>query len=161
MRTKKSIITTAAIILFIGGFIQAQSLKQYTWDTYKTKFKIGSDFKIEESTGDYFSAGTFDINLTISPQKASGMTYDKMESGLRTWVKDNNVTPNSEGYKYLNDLNGYWGVMVDGYYNTNQQVFLMMVMDPDYTDIQLYVWIAYNSKSFNLAKDILNSFTPN
>jgi len=33
-------------------------------------------------------------------------------------------------------------------------------MDPDYTDIQLYVWVAYNSKSENLAIDILKSFTP-
>ena len=156
---KKTILLFASV-LFVSAFASAQSFTDYTWDTYKVKFKIGSDMKVQESTGDYFSAGNFDINLTISPQKESGMTKSKMESGLRAWVKQNEVTVTSAGYKPLDNLNGYHGVMCDGHYDGTKQVFMMMVMDPVYTDIQLYVWVAYNSKSENLAIDILKSFTP-
>lgn len=159
---KKSIFVTAAVVLFIGTATMAQSLKQFTWDTYKTKFKIGTDFEIKESTGDYFSAGTFDINLTISPMKnTEGNTYASLKSGLQGWVKQNEVTVSSSGYQHLEDLNGYHGCMIDGYYNGTQQVFMMNVVDPDYTEIHLYVWVAYNDKSYDLALSILKSFTPN
>jgi hypothetical protein len=156
---KKSIFIFASV-LFISTFASAQSLTQYTWDAYKTKFKIGTTMEVQESTGDYFSAGNYDINLTVSPQKETGMTKSKMEGGLRAWVKQNEVTVSSSGYKTLDDLNGYHGVMCDGHYDGTKQVFLMMVMDPDYTDIQLYVWIAYNTKTYDLALSILKSFTP-
>lgn len=160
---KKSIFITAAVVLFMGTFTMAQSLKSFTWDTYKTKFKIGSDFEIKESTGDFFSAGTYDINLTISPMKNSeGNTYTSLQKGLKSWVATNDVTVNSSGYQHLEDLNGYHGCMIDGTYNNGTQtVFMMNVVDPDYTDIHLYVWVAYNTKSYDLALEILKSFTPN
>jgi len=158
---KKSILT-GAFVLFIGMMANAQSLTQYTWDTYKTKFKIGKDWEVKESTSDYFSAGNFDINLTISPMKnESGNSSDGLKTGLKGWVKQNNVTVSTDGYQRLEDLNGYHGWMIDGYYNTTQQVFMMNVVDPDYTDINLYVWVAYNKKSYDTALEVLKSFTPN
>jgi len=51
---KKSMLLSALVVLFIGAGATAQSLTQYTWDTYKTKFKIGSSWTVEESTGDSF-----------------------------------------------------------------------------------------------------------
>lgn len=154
-------LITAVVALLMGAGISAQSLKQYTWDSYKTKFKIGTDWKIEESTGTSFSAGNYDINLTIYPRTGGHNDYNELKSGLKTWVGENKVTPDSKGYKELANLNGYHGCMVDGYYNGSQQVFLMNVVDPDYTDIHLYVWVAYNSKSYDIALEVLESFTPN
>lgn len=156
---KKTFIISA-IALLITGFSFAQ-YTDYTWDTYKTKFQIATDMTVQESTADYFSAGNFDINLTISPQKGGSNSYADLQSGLKAWVKQNNVTVSSKGYLHLEDLNGYHGCMIDGYYNGTQQVFMMNVVDPDYTDIHLYVWIAYNTKSYDKAEKILYSFTPN
>jgi len=79
-------------------------------------------------------------------------------------VADSKVQISSEGYVELTAemLNGYHGCMVDGYYNNGtQQCFMMNVVDPDYTDIHLYVWIAYNKKSYDIALEVLKSFTPN
>ena len=157
---KKSIFITAAVVLFMGTFASAQDLIQYTWDTYKTKFQIGSDFEVLDNTSEKFSAGNSNINLTIYPEKVSKLTTGKMKSSLKQWTKNNGVTPSKNGYLSLKDLNGYWGVMVDGYKGT-QQVFLMMIHDPDYADIAMYVWVAYNQQGYDTALAILKSFTPN
>ncbi len=158
---KKSMLITAVMVLLIGASATAQSLKQYTWDSYKTKFKIGTDWTIEESTGTSFSAGNYDINLTIYPRTGGHNDYTELKSGLKSWVTDSKVTVSSSGYSELKDLNGYHGCMIDGTYNGSQQVFMMNVVDPDYTDIHLYVWVAYNTKSFDVALEVLKSFTPN
>lgn len=156
----KKTILISAFFLLVAGFSYSQ-FTDYTWDTYKTKFKIGTDMSVQESTADYFSAGNFDINLTVSPMKGGTNNYTDLQNGLKAWVKENNVTVSAKGYQHLEDLNGYHGCMIDGYYNGTQQVFMMNVVDPDYTDIHLYVWIAYNTKSYDKALTILKSFTPN
>lgn len=157
---KKSIFFTVSLVFLMGTFAKAQTLETWTWDSYHMKFKVPSDFEVLESTGEKFSAGNYDINLTIYPEKVSDYTYDKMKSSLRTWTTSNNVVPDSKGYQYLEDLNGYWGCMVDGY-KGESQIFLMMIHDPDYNDIACYVWLAYNQKSYDTALAILKSFTPN
>lgn len=161
---KKSMLLSALLVLFIGASASAQSYTNYTWDAYKTKFKIGSDWTVEESTGDSFSAGNYDINLTIYPRTGGHNDYTQLKSGLKSWVSDSKVQISSDGYVELTAemLNGYHGCMVDGYYNNGtQQCFMMNVVDPDYTDIHLYVWIAYNKKSYDQALEVLKSFTPN
>jgi hypothetical protein len=159
---KKSMLITAVIVLLIGANATAQSLKQYTWDSYKTKFKIGTDWTVTESTGTSFSAGNHDIVLSIYPRTGGHNDYTELKNGLRSWAADSKAAPDDKGYKELTNLNGYHGCMMDGFYNDGtQQCFMMNVVDPDYTDIHLYVWIAYNTKSFETAKEVLNSFTPN
>ena len=157
---KKSFILTATIVLFMGSFAKAQSLKQYTWDSYKTKFKIGTDFKVKESTGTSFSAGNKDINLTIYPRTGGHNNSSQLQTDLKSWVKDSKVTVSSDGYKELPDLNGYHGYMIDGTYE-GWPVFMMNIVDPDYTDIHLYVWVSYDTKTYDIALEILKSFTPN
>jgi hypothetical protein len=157
---KKSMLITAVIVLLIGANATAQTLKQYTWESYKTKFKIGTDWTISESTGTSFSAGNKDINLSIYPRTGGHNNYSELLSGLKAWVKESNVTISSDGYLEQPNLNGYHGCMVDGTYD-GWSVFLMNVVDPDYTDIHLYVWVAYDTKSYDVALEVLKSFTPN
>jgi hypothetical protein len=157
---KKSMLITAVMVLFIGTSISAQSLKQYTWDSYKTKFKIGTDWTVKESTSSSFSAGNKDINLTIYPRTGGHNDYTELKNGLRTWVSDSKVIVNSKGYQELSDLNGYHGCMIDGT-TEGWPVFMMNVVDPDYTDIHLYVWVSYDTDSYDIALEVLKSFTPN
>lgn len=157
---KKSILLTAAIVLFLGTFAKAQGTTQYTWDTYKTKFKIGKDFVVKENTSNSFSAGTKDINLTIYPRTGGHNNSAELLKDLKQWVKDTKVTISTDGYLEQPDLNGYHGYMVDAT-SEGWPVLLMNIVDPLYTDIHLYVWISYDEKSFDLALEILKSFTPN
>ena len=156
---KRSILLTAAVVLFLTTFTKAQTI-DYTWDTYKTKFKIGKDFTVKENTTSTFSAGNKDINLTIYPRTGGHNNSSELLSGLKQWVKDTKVTISTDGYLEQPDLNGYHGYMVDA---TSQgwPVLLMNIVDPLYTDIHLYIWISYDEKSFDLAVEILKSFTPN
>ncbi len=137
----------------------AQDMQTWTWDSYKTKFKVPYDFEVKTNTGEAFSAGNKDINLSIYPQKVSDMTYSKMKTSLAKWVESNGVTVDGD-YWELADLNRYWGVMVGGYYQ-GFHVMLWLLVDPDYTDIGLYVWCSYNESASSIVTDIFYSFTPN
>ena len=103
-----------------------------------------------------------DVNIYIE-SLGRGTTSDKLgRFSLKNISPETyEVTVSSDGYQRLEDLNGYHGWMIDGYYNGSQQVFIMNVVDPDYTDINLYVWVAYNKKSYDTALEVLKSFTPN
>lgn len=155
----KRILLICTFALLLVPIASAQ-METWTWDAYKTQFQVPAGFQLQQNDADGFSAGNSDMNLTLYPRKVSGITYAQMESSLREWTAENGVKPDAAGYQYLDDLNGYWGVMTDGSYD-GSPVFLMMVMDPDYTDIALYVWISYNQASYNTALKVLKSFTPN
>jgi hypothetical protein len=158
----KKFIITALIVLLMGAGAKAQTLTDYTWDSYKTKFKIGTDWKVEESTATSFSAGNHDIMLSIYPRTGGHNDYSELLTGLKAWAAKSGATEDSKGFKELTDLNGYHGCMMDGTYNNgSQQCFMMNVVDPQYTDIHLYVWIAYNTTSYSVAEKVLKSFTPN
>ena len=156
---KKSILFTAAVVLLMGTFVKAQSMTQYTWAAFDTKFKIGSDMKVVESTSEKFEASGDGINLTLYPEKVNGLTKSKMKTMLQTWTESNGVKPTSDGYTSMKDLNGYWGEQVvgtkDGY-----AVYLMFLHDPNHKDIAMYIWVAYEEKTLDLAVSILTSFTP-
>jgi Dihydro-orotase-like len=147
------------ISIILCGFLNAQDMQTWTWDSYKTKFKVPYDFEIKTNTADAFSAGNQDINLTIYPRKVTDMTYEKMEYSLSSWVNNNGVEITTE-YLQLTDLNRYWGVLCDGTYQ-GFNVMSLMLVDPDYTDIALYIWCSYNQRSAITAAEIMYSFTPN
>lgn len=135
-------------------------MRSYTWDSYRMKFEIPEDFEIKKSDGKNFSAGNGDIYLSIYPRLNENLSYEGMEEALMAWAKSSNVLFTDDGLMYLDNLNGYWGVMADGVVD-NWPVFIMLVIDPDYPETSLYVWLSYSEKGIETAEKILNSFTPN
>lgn len=136
----------------------SQTLETWTWDSYKMKFKVPSNFEIITSTGEEFTAGNDDVAVAIVPQKGDYYTERKMKSFLDDVCKSAGVT--HEEFITLSDLNGYSGVMCDGY-SSNLNVFSMMIVDPDYKDICFYISIIYTTAKEDLALEIAKSFTPN
>lgn len=150
---------TALICCFlISSFLHAQDIT-YTWDSYKTKFKIPPDFVVSKSDGYNFIAGNTDINLTIYPKNGEYLSYREMKSYLLDWA-NRNVVINLTETTSLNNLNGYWGVFVEGT-KDNFPVVLLLLVDPDFPEYSLYVWISYRAEKLDRALNILYSFEPN
>lgn len=161
----KSNFSTAAKItmsvMFVVAF-QAIALAQmtsWTWDKYKTKFDVPDDFQVTQNDASAFIAKNDDIALSIYPREDENLSYDDMINSLLRWANDNNVSNQSE-CEYVEDLNGYWGCIMDGY-SGGYPVGLLLLIDPDYPEISLYVWISYSEGFDQAAVEILMSFTPN
>lgn len=149
--------------IFICCFLSSTILNAqditYNWDSYKTKFKIPTDFVVSQSDGYNFIAGNSDINLSIFPKKDENLSYRQMKSYLLDWA-NRNVVVNLTETTSLNNLNGYWGVFVEGT-KDNFPVTLLLLVDPDFPEYSLYVWISYRAEKVDRALDILYSFEPN
>lgn len=146
------------IILFIiSNSIQAQ-MTDWNWSDYKIKFKVHSSMKVTENNAEKFIAESSDINLTIFPRKGENLDVDQLKSLLRKWARESSVKDLTEP-TYLDDLNGYWGYSIEGN-KENSKIFQMLIIDPDYPEINFYIWIAYNEANTDIALDILLSFKP-
>jgi hypothetical protein len=153
---------TSLLILALGlfaGTVSAQSMKKWTWDSYKMAFSVPADFKVLEKSSTMFSAGNEDINLTIYPEKGETVTKAEMKNLLRAWARDNKLKFDGSP-EIMTDLNRYWGVYIDGVANELPTSILMLI-DPDYPDIKHYVWIQYAADEEDTAVKILTSFIPN
>jgi hypothetical protein len=161
MKTKR-IFPVIVFVLFLTALgsttIIAQNLKQWTWSEYSTKFKAPSDLEITLNDASGFSGTNSDIALSIYPMMDEDLSYSEMESELRTWVKENGVR-STQGTEYLDDLSGYWGCFIEGT-KDGFPVFAMLVIDPDFPEISLYVWLSYRESYEDVALDILLSFKP-
>lgn len=154
-----------AVLLFafanqVSAF--GQDLVTWEWETYKVKFTVPDNFKIQENNAEAFIAGNEDINLSIYPSKGEMLTRNEMKNALKNWAKENKVTNLSEIIQVDDEkLNGYWGIFVEGTAN-DLPAFLMQIIDPDYPDISLYVWLNYqeDEKLAQTCINILTSFTP-
>lgn len=158
---KKMTQKMIALILFMGmaiGPVLAQTT-EYTWDTYKMKFSVPSSFTVDQNDAKVFDAGNSDMHLSIYPRKGENLSAEGMITSLDSWVTDNNVTGKSEMNVITTELNGYWGVYQEGTAN-GWPVFLALLVDPDYPDISLYVWISYRQANLDAAVDMLMSFKP-
>ena len=144
-------------LLLVANTVDAQSLKRWTWDDYKMEFRAPNDFSIDGNTSTKFDAGNGKLHLTIYPQKGDKMAYDDMKAALRKWARDNNIDGE---IKYMSNLNGYWGVYVDGTAANGLSTSILLLVDPDYPTISFYVWLQYQSAAFQTAVDILKSFKP-
>ncbi len=151
------------VILFVGAFTlssYAQRMQQYTWDDYKTKFSVPTTFVVNSSTGEMWSGGNDDINLTIFPRKGENLSQQGMDEALINWANGEGVT----GLGNVTDidsqkLNGYWGVFIEG--NKGEfPVCLMLIIDPDYPDTSMYIWVSYRAGMEDTVLKILYSFTP-
>lgn len=150
-----------AFVIMGSGSAFAQNWKTFTWDPYKTKFKVPSDFTVTTSTGEEWSGTNRKITMDIYPRKSENLTRSQMKDNLYTWAADNGVT-NIGDVTVLDEekLNGYWGYMYEGN-KGDFPVAVMLMVDPDYPDISLYVWVSYTAGYEDTVIDMLLSFTPN
>lgn len=153
-------LVLTALFLFAGSGLMAQTVT-YTWDPYKTKFSVPDNFRVLESTGDKWSGTNSDITLTIFPRTGENLAWDGMKSAVHSWAVSSGVINIGESTELAEDkLNGYWGVMYEGE-KDGFPVATMLVVDPDYPDISLYIWVSYRVGFEDKVIDILMSFTPN
>jgi len=158
-RTIFANITLAAIALLFFSNAYAQDMTTFTWDSYHVKFQIPVTFNVDKNTSDDFEAGDGDIYLSIYPKSGDAMTWPSMKTALKNWASDSKVS--YDNVNEMEDLNGYWGVYIDGTNTTNDlPATLLLLVHPSDASTKLYVWINYKSDSFNTAVKMLQSFTP-
>jgi hypothetical protein len=150
-----------ALMMVSSTALMAQTMKSFTWDSYKTKFSVPSNFRVTKSSGEIWSGTNDDITMSIYPRKGENLTQRQMNNAVYTWAVDNGVANLGEGIELDPEkLNGYWGVLYEGTID-GFPVGTMLLVDPDYPDISLYVWVSYRSDFEDTVIDMLMSFTPN
>ncbi|HEY1871710.1 MAG TPA: hypothetical protein VGG71_11675 [Chitinophagaceae bacterium] len=153
------------VFVAICSIASAQSLVLYTWDTYKMKFKISSDMTVNDNNTDKFEASNHNITMDIYPRKGENLTYSGMKNAVINWANQSNLSWNSTNSSgdeqpiYLKNLNGYWGCAIDGSKN-GVAATMLLVVDPQYTEISFYIWISYVNGYDQDALQILKSFQP-
>ena len=143
-----------------SDFGQSRNLKPYTWESYKTKFKIPDDFTVTASEGDKFIAGNNNMNFNIYPRKGESLSSEERENAVRKWAEDNNVKGLGK-VTVLDEskLNGYWGVFIEGARDGYPEIYMLIINPNDY-NIALYVKLSYKVGMEDLALDILKSIAP-
>ncbi len=161
-KVMKPIIKLSLITAFIAVFsfnAKSQSMKTWTWDSYKMQFQVPANSSIKSATGTRFEADNGQLVLTIQPRKGENLTYDKMKANLSKWAYDNNLS-NSSNVRYMDNLNGYWGVYIDTKGANGLPTTVCLLVDPDYPEISFYVWLQYSSSYYDTAVNVLASFIP-
>lgn len=161
----KQIFTRSLLLLFVtlmlgsGAYAQEET-KTYTWDAYKTKWKVPTDFRILESSGTKWSGTNDKITMSIYPRKDENLSEEGMKDAIISWARGNEVEDRGEVIDLDDEkLNGYWGVLIEGT-KSGFPVGQLLLVDPDYPEISLYVWISYDEAYVDAAIEILMSFTP-
>jgi len=154
-----------AILLISCSFLKAQTLQNWTWDTYKMKFKAPDNMRVEENDAKSFQATNDKIALDIYPRKGENLTYDGMKNAIIKWANQQDLTYNTYNSKgdaqpiYLDDINGYWGCAIDGK-KSGYPASMLLLVDPDYPDISFYIWVSYSDEYYHDAVTIIKSFKP-
>lgn len=144
--------------------IQAQTLRAWTWDSYKLKFKAPDNMEILKSDATVYEASNKAITMDIYPRKGENLTYDGMKNAIIKWANQLNMnyTVTSSGKSqpiYMENLNGFWGCAIDGA-KDNFSALILLLVNPDYPDISLYIWISYSKEYYHDVLAILRSFIP-
>ena len=149
-----------ALLFIITSTSYSQKMIDYTWDDYYVKFQIPATFNVDKNNATEFGAGDNDCYLSIYPKSGKTLTFSEMKQALEDWAKDSYVT----GYNKVNeleDLNGYWGVYLDGIKSSNNlPTTMLLLIHPNHTSTRLYVWINYKDIAFDTALKMLKSFKP-
>lgn len=161
MKKTLNFVSFATILMLLGsGLTYSQRMIDYNWDTYHVKFQIPTTCKVDKNDADGFGAGDDDVYLSIYPRKENSMSFGRMKNALEDWARDSKVY-GYDNVKEMENLNGYWGVYIDGKNGSNDlPATLLLLVHPDYTSTMLYVWINYKSSAFDTALQMLKSFTP-
>jgi hypothetical protein len=158
----RPIATFVTLLLLIGfsATIQAQDWKSYTWDDYSTSFQIPADFVVSDSSATKFTAANSHILMSIYPRTDEYLTWDEMGETLKTWSTDNGVLIESDVIELDEEkMNGYQGVLIEGT-KDDYAIGTMLIVDPDYVDISLYIWVSYDPDYVDTVIEMLMSFTP-
>ena len=153
------------VLSAISLVLNAQSLQSWTWDTYKMKFKAPDNMVVKKSDATVYEATNNSITMDIYPLTGQNLTYDGMKSAITKWADQSSLSYkpyNSNGAKqpiYLENINGYWGCAIDGT-KEGFSTSVLLLVNPDYPDVNFYVWISYASEYYHDAIAILKSFTP-
>lgn len=158
------VIAVVMIAFLLSGVsvnkVFGQRWTDYTWADYKTKFKVPSDFNVTSSSGEEWSGSNNDIALSIYPRKGENLSQREMDKAILKWAQDSQVESLTEIIDLdKQKLNGYWGVMVEGK-KDGWPVALMLIIDPDYPDTSMYVWVSYAESKVDIVLEILYSFIP-
>ncbi len=155
-----------AILLCLAGLVtNAQSLQTWKWDYYKMEFKAPDNMVVQKSDATVYEASNRSITMDIYPLTGQNLTYDGMKNAIINWASKTGLsykTYNSSGTKqpiYLENINGYWGCAIDGTKNSFSASALLLV-DPDFPDVNFYVWVSYAPEYYHDAVAILKSFKP-
>src|SRR5258708_32043723 len=145
-------------------FANAQTLKDWTWDSYKMKFKAPDNMVVQKSDATVYEASNNSITMDIYPRKGENLIYDGMKNAIIQWANQVSLsyTTNSSGETqpiYLDNINGFWGCAIDGTKDGFSSSALLIV-NPNYPDISFYIWISYAKEYYHDAVAILKSFTP-
>ena len=153
-------------LLIIGIAANAQTLKQWTWDYYKIKFKAPSNLAVQKNDETVYEAGNSAMFLDIYPHKGENLTYDGMKNAVINWATDLKLSyssANSAGNAqpiYLESINGFWGCAIDGTSSSGLPATVMLIVNPDDPDLSFYIWLNYSKEYYHDAIAILKSFTP-
>lgn len=158
---KLSVLLIFVTMFILSGTHAFGQMKTFTWDAYKTKFKVPQDFEIDESTGEKWIGHNDGINLSIYPRKDEKLSKREMTQSVYDWAVDNGVKNIGDVVELDEEkLNGYWGVLYEGEKNS-LSVGTMLIVDPDYPNISIYIWVNYKERETDTVLEMLKSFTPN
>jgi hypothetical protein len=158
---KLSVLLVFVAMFFLSGTHVFGQMKTFTWDAYKTKFKVPDDFVVDESTGEKWIGHNRSINLSIYPRKDETLSHREMTKAVYDWAVDNGVKNIGDLVELDEEkLNGYWGVLYEGD-KDGFSVGTMLIVDPDYPSISIYIWVSYRESSTDQVLEMLKSFTPN
>src|SRR5262245_21504467 len=102
----------ALLMVLLCGFLKAQSLEEWTWDTYKMKFKAPNNMRVVESDANKFEATNDNITMDIYPRKDENLTYDGMKTAIINWASQTRLVYSAYNKNgdaqpiYLDDMNG-------------------------------------------------------
>ena len=160
-QVKLSVLLVFVAMFFLSGTHVFGQMKTFTWDTYKTKFKVPSDFEVDESTGEKWIGHNRNINLSIYPRKDETLSHREMTKAVYDWAVDNGVKNIGDVVELDEEkLNGYWGVLYEGD-KDGFNIGTMLIVDPDYPSISIYIWVSYRESQTDTVLEMLKSFTPN
>ena len=153
------------LLIGICNLAMGQSLKPWTWEIYRMKFKLPNNMTIQESTEEKFEATNNVITLDIYPRKGENLTYSGMKRAIVNWAgqtklryDDYNKSGSAQPI-YLSNVNRYWGCAIDGR-KQGAAVSILLLVDPDYPNISFYIWLSYLDDYYQDAVQILKSFEP-
>ncbi len=149
------------LLFFVSSGLFAQTaMKTYSWENYKTKFKVPENFRVTESSDARWSGTNDDITLSIYPRTGENLSVSDMQSAVYNWAVQNGVIEIGDITELDSEkLNGYWGYLYEGS-KDGFPIGTMLIVDPDFPQISLYIWVSYREGFEDTVIDILMSFTP-
>jgi hypothetical protein len=129
------------------------------------EFKAPNNMVVRKSDATVYEASNNSVTMNIYPLTGQNLTYDGMKNAIIKWAEKSGLsynTNNSRGAKqpiYLENINGYWGCAIDGT-KSGFSASAVLLVDPDFPDINFYVWVSYAKEYYHDAVAILKSFKP-